>query len=657
MSDLRKWMNLMEGTYPEPPKADLSEPEAPMEDDPEFENEDGERSAVDHMAEAEVDSLDMTSDEVDQAFDDILKRFEDGDLEKWLKANDDATPPLELVVADIKLRGPDSLGLYIIDEDKLQELIEAGEIDEDMMHYFQNAQEELRIELAQFQKEMGESEEDPMLNDDGDLSPLSVDAEDVCEDSDLEEMLALAGVEAIAEDEFDGEEDEEEVSDEKMVDIGDVDDVLDAQDEIPSLDKEMGDAVQGSAPENVDELIQAIMDAQALGMSQAKAYYSDDMLINMSPERVKMAYSKVMGEGLEEAWSEDVYDMQYDKDADKVTGEVEIFGADRDGDERSLEVEFEYDVAKGELRILDDYHQLGSEIDAYFDDDDVHQQVQDEVAEYLLATGALQQEGNEFIGAKVDVEEGWSPDVYNMDYNEKTGDVVGDVEVFGGDQDGGEMSLDVEFEYDAATDEIKIHTDYHSEGLEIGAYFDDDDVHQQVRDEVHEFIDAVEKRRAGDVEEDQDINLHESSMSLEEFSSKVHTALSKTLDHYHHYYGDDIDGIEDAYKVYLQHGIDKASEELYPSIADQNGGQAPDDVYIDFDENVKDEFHVEEVEMEEDIAGVDPDVEAAILQLASALGLDSADQDDAEVIGKKLDVPASDVHKVINQDLTQESYK
>ena len=533
MSDLRKWMNLMEGTYPEPPKADLSEPEAPMEDDPEFENEDGERSAVDHMAEAEVDSLDMTSDEVDQAFDDILKKFEDGDLEKWLKANDDATPPLELVVADIKLRGPDSLGLYIIDEDKLQELIEAGEIDEDMMHYFQNAQEELRIELAQFQKEMGESEEDPMLNDDGELSPLSVDAEDVCEDSDLARMLEMAGIsgdamsaqadldraweiydqlpnqfdlvmdyvdgsskddfingeeyfvlnhveellrgdfnEQVQEDEFDGEEDEEEVSDEKMVDIGDVDDVLDAQDEIPSLDKEMGDAVQGSAPENVDELIQAIMDAQALGMSQAKAYYSDDMLINMSPERVKMAYSKVMGEGLEE---------------------------------------------------------------------------------------------------EAGVEEGWSPDVYNMDYNEKTGDVVGDVEVFGGDQDGGEMSLDVEFEYDAATDEIKIHTDYHSEGLEIGAYFDDDDVHQQVRDEVHEFIDAVEKRRAGDVEED---------------------------------------------------------------------GK---------------EFPVEEVEMEEDIAGVDPDVEAAILQLASALGLDSADQDDAEVIGKKLDVDPSDVHKVINQDLTQES--
>lgn len=479
----------MEGTYPEPPKADLSEPEAPMEDDPEFENEDGERSAVDHMAEAEVDSLDMTSDEVDQAFDDILKRFEDGDLEKWLKANDDATPPLELVVADIKLRGPDSLGLYIIDEDKLQELIEAGEIDEDMMHYFQNAQEELRIELAQFQKEMGESEEDPMLNDDGDLSPLSVDAEDVCEDSDLEEMLALAGVEAIAEDEFDGEEDEEEVSDEKMVDIGDVDDVLDAEDEIPSLDKDMGDAVQGSAPENVDELIQAIMDAQALGMSQAKAYYSDDMLINMSPERVKMAYSKVMGEGLEEeagveeGWSPDVYDMEYDKEADKVTGEVEIFGADRDGGEMSIEVEFEYDVAKGELRILTDYHQDGMEVDAYFDDDDVHQQVQDEVAEYLLATGALQQEGNEFIGAKVDAEEA------------------------------GEDSFEV-------------------------------------------------------------------------------------------------DGKE---------------------------------------------FPVEEVEMEEDIAGVDPDVEAAILQLASALGLDSADQDDAEVIGKKLDVPASDVHKVINQDLTQES--
>jgi hypothetical protein len=62
-------------------------------------------------------------------------------------------------------------------------------------------------------------------------------------------------------------------------------------------------------------------------------------------------------------------------------------------------------------------------------------------------------------------------------------------------------------------------------------------------------------------------------------------------------------------------------------------------------------------EVEEDVAGIDPEIEAAILDLAMALGLEDADQDDAEVIGKKLDVPASDVHKVINQDLTQESKK
>ena len=190
------------------------------------------------------------------------------------------------------------------------------------------------------------------------------------------------------------------------------------------------------------------------------------------------------------------------------------------------------------------------------------------------------------------LDEGFSPDVYNMDYDKESDKVTGEVEVFGADRDGGEMSLDVEFVYDVAKGELRILSDYHSEGMEIDAYFDDDDVHQQVQDEVAEYLEAV-------------------------------GAL-----------GEDVE----------------VSEKLVKDAPGEGHFDGEVDCETEFDDTCYNE-------VEEDIAGIDPEVEAAILDLAMALGLEDADQDDAEVIGKKLDVPPSDVHKVINQDLTQESKK
>jgi hypothetical protein len=135
-----------------------------------------------------------------------------------------------------------------------------------------------------------------MANDDGQLSTLSLSAGISEDDEDFDD--AEAGDSSA---EFAG-------NDDVMVDLGEPDD-FDAEPQVDPAainpEKEMGKAVQGHAPENVDDLMAAIMDMQTMGMSQAKIDYSDDMLINMSPERIKKVYAKVMGEALEEAFEGD----------------------------------------------------------------------------------------------------------------------------------------------------------------------------------------------------------------------------------------------------------------------------------------------------------------------------------------------------------------
>ena len=291
MSNMKKWMLIMEDAAPSSPKADLSKPESPMDDDPKFTNEKGEESVVTHMAEDEYNPED---DMPETSF------------EEWLydPQNNGKNYPEELMIADIRKHGPDASAAYwMATEEQITSWIESGQIDSDSYKYWDDVQEEKRYEMHQaaedamggyngyelqqeeikspteeVESELGpehsdnpQAEED-MENDDGELSPFSLYAESVSPEDELAEMLSLAGVEQVQEDEFDDEE-ELEVDDDVMVDLGD-DDEIDAIDpDAMSADKEMGDARIGGAPENVDELIQAIIDAQLLGISQAKATY------------------------------------------------------------------------------------------------------------------------------------------------------------------------------------------------------------------------------------------------------------------------------------------------------------------------------------------------------------------------------------------------
>lgn len=549
----------MEDAAPSKPKLDNSSPEEPMEDDPEFENEEGEESTITKMAE---------------------ERTIVTDLDDWFYQNvatNDA-PPKELIIQDIIKHGPDSSGLYLIGERELQNLIDSGKVDEDLMHYYQNAQEEMRVELANIQEEDVDHNEfsaedqaydndqcdDDMINDDGALSTLTMASEISEEESvtesnditmrvvelcpqgtekevidaiydaweelgpyqgsslrrlmndpdflpdelenykaaggqlvyaegeiteeDLAEMQRAAGIQ-VNEDEFDDEddfEDEEEASDEKMVDIGDVDDVLDAQDDFKTLDKDLGEPQIGDAPENVDELIAAIIDAQALGMSQAKAQYSDDMLIQMSPERIKSVYSRVMGESLEEDEVEEgVFDDMGMEDPDT------------------------------------------SWMDKY-------KRVTDAPAEQELT---------------------------DADYERA-------VEIFRADPDGLEKMQD---------------------------YFAPEPV---LDDDTPDF----EERYLSDPDVVRDI----------------------------------LSGVDESY---------------VPDSDKEGHFDGKVDCETEFDDSCF------KAPVDEDLGAIDPDIEAAILDLARKLGLEDADQDDAAAIGKKLDVSPSDVHKVINQDLTQESKK
>jgi len=129
------------------------------------------------------------------------------------------------------------------------------------------------------------------------------------EGADRMRMQELAGIqEAPEEDEFDGAEagdssSDFEVAPDAMGAAPDADPMAPQEftdTDIRKQDQALGKAVQGDAPMNVDDLMAEIMQMQHMGMSQAKIDYTDDMLIQMSPERMQRTYSKVMGEAMEE---------------------------------------------------------------------------------------------------------------------------------------------------------------------------------------------------------------------------------------------------------------------------------------------------------------------------------------------------------------------
>jgi len=91
-----------------------------------------------------------------------------------------------------------------------------------------------------------------------------------------------------------------------MVDIGD--EGSEQEVEVPStIDKDMGKAVQGSAPKNVDDKLEELMGMETI--------YSDDMLIAMKPERIEKIHARLTGTMEEvEPGNSDHHDPDYDED-------------------------------------------------------------------------------------------------------------------------------------------------------------------------------------------------------------------------------------------------------------------------------------------------------------------------------------------------------